>query len=73
MDEMTVGELIASLQDYPEDAPVRLAQQPAWPFEYRIGEPASAEVEDEREVIYLPEAGQIGYLPGAARDELGWR
>lgn len=30
----TVGELIAVLQDYDPDAPIRLAIQPRWPFEY---------------------------------------
>ena len=28
---------------------------------------------EEKDVIYLAEGRQIGYLPGAARDKLGWR
>ena len=33
---MTVGELLELLEDFPEDAEVRLAHQPSWPFEYSI-------------------------------------
>lgn len=33
---MTVFELIELLQDLPEDAEVRFAQQPSYPFEYSI-------------------------------------
>jgi hypothetical protein len=65
---VTVVELIEALSDYPEEAEVRLAQQPAWPFEWGIGEPVFVEG-----VVYVPEAGQIGYLPGAVSQELGWR
>ncbi|MEX3859663.1 hypothetical protein AB3X94_37365 [Paraburkholderia sp. BR10923] len=35
---MRVAELIAMLEEMPEDAEVRLAQQPNWQFEYAIGE-----------------------------------
>lgn len=28
---------------------------------------------DQEQVVYIAEAGQIGYLPGAASRELGWR
>lgn len=33
----TVGDLIAALEDYDPETPVRWASQPAWPFEYTIG------------------------------------
>jgi hypothetical protein len=33
----TVGKLIAALQDYAFDTPIRLATQPGWPFEYTLG------------------------------------
>lgn len=33
----TVGELIAALQHYDPDTPIRLATQPHWPFEYTLG------------------------------------
>ena len=122
--QMTVGELIARLKDFSEDAPVLLAQQPHWPFEYSVGEIACVSVggpeegdvvtyeddqssehtgvvkdatedgvlvEDEeggvrhvpfyqligyleiKDVVYLGEGTQLGYLTGAARRELGWR
>lgn len=34
----TVAELIELLQDMPQDAPIKFASQPSWPFEYSIGE-----------------------------------
>jgi hypothetical protein len=33
---MTVAQLIGFLNEQPDDAEVRLAFQPAWPFEYTI-------------------------------------
>ena len=33
---MKVSELLELLEDMPEDAEVRLAHQPSWPFEYSI-------------------------------------
>ena len=35
---MQVRELIEFLEDMPEDAEVRLAHQPSYPFEYSIGD-----------------------------------
>lgn len=35
---MTVSELIAELEQMPADAPVKLAHQPQWPFEYSIAD-----------------------------------
>ena len=74
---MTVADLIEELKWMPEDAEVRFASQPNWPFEYDIAGVVSAEVENERseevtEIVYLEEGRQIGYLPDEAKDELGW-
>jgi hypothetical protein len=82
---MTVAELIEALSDMPEDAEVRFATQPSWPFEYSIREPVLVDLasdpddEDRRTdepldepVVYIPEGAQLAYLPGAARDEIGW-
>ena len=33
---MTVSELMEILESQPQDAQVRLASQPSWPFEYNI-------------------------------------
>lgn len=68
---MTVGELMERLSDLPEDAEVRVAEQPAYPMEYRVGDPVL--VQDAGPVVYLPEAGHVGYLSGAVAVELGWR
>lgn len=70
---MTVEELIAELERLPEGAEVRLAMQPAWPFEHAIGDLTEAlPIEGGGEAVYLIEGAQLGYLPGKAREEIGW-
>ena len=79
---MTARDLIEELEyaisiNGNEDVEVRLAQQPKWAFEYTIDEAVTIEVDDEdtdekEKVVYLSEGSQIGYLPQAASDELGW-
>ena len=74
---MTVADLIEELKWMPEDAEVRFASQPNWPFEYNINDVISVEIEnrrtgEEEEVVYLAEGRQLGYLPSEAKDELGW-
>ena len=78
---MTVEELIERLRLFDQDAKVRFASQPSWPFEYSINSVVQAAVETDEttndgyeteEVVYLEEGRQIGYLPGEAKDELGW-
>jgi hypothetical protein len=66
--DITVGQLIAALEEFDESTPVRLAVQPSWPFEHRI----SSEVVEADGIIYLAEAGQVGYLPGEAAEAVGW-
>lgn len=82
--EMTVGMLIAELENFDPDTVVRLAQQPSWPFEYSIGQIVhvwDAEMEDDDEdynedegwgIVYIGEGSQLGYLPGAVQDHLNW-
>lgn len=65
---MTVADLIDILSDFDEDAEVRLAIQPSYPFEHRLDD-FVAEADGK---VYLAEAGQVGYLSGEARAELGW-
>lgn len=69
---MTVEELIIELESLPEDAEIRLAMQPSWPFEYGIGCVTEAVSFPEGDVAYLAEGPQLGYLPGAAREAIGW-
>lgn len=45
--EYTVGNLISDLEQYDEDLPVLLMQQPSWPFEYSIDGLVSREEMDE--------------------------
>lgn len=73
---MTVRELIEELRLVDQDATVRFASQPSWPFEYSIYGVVQTTVRDnednERDMVYLEEGRQVGYLPAEAKDELGW-
>lgn len=72
MAKMTVAQLMAILEDCDPEAEVRLAHQPAWPFEYSV----SAVEEygtDDGPVVYIAEGSQLGYLPGEVREGLGWQ
>jgi hypothetical protein len=69
---MTVEELIIALESLPEDAEVRLAIQPSWPLEYAIGCVTEAVSLPEGDTVYLAEGPQLGYLPGEAREAIGW-
>lgn len=65
---MTVGELIALLEEFAPDQSVRLAVQPAWPFEHNI----SPEMGEADGIVYIAEAEQLGYLSGDAAEAVGW-
>ena len=73
---MTVRELIEELRLMDQDATVRFASQPSWPFEYSIYGVIQTTVRDrednEIDMVYLEEGRQVGYLPKEAKDELGW-
>lgn len=75
---MTVGELKDLLDGLDDDVEIRLAMQPAWPFEYSIDDACLIEREDEKNqreetILYLVEGDQLGYLPGDICDKLGWK
>jgi hypothetical protein len=73
-DRVTVTDLIQQLEACDPDAEVRLASQPAWPFEYAT-DPTKAVVDVELDgipVVYLGEGVQLGYLPEVVRHQLGW-
>jgi hypothetical protein len=75
---MTVIELKEALEQMPDEAEVRLAMQPSWPFEYSIMEVVPLEPDEEApadeevKVVYLTEGSQLGYLPGEASEAIGW-
>jgi hypothetical protein len=74
---MTVRQLIEELEFMNQDAEIRFASQPNWPFEYSIADIVSVDIEnrrtgEEEEVVYLAEGRQIGYLPGEAKNMLMW-
>tara|TARA_R110002020_G_scaffold27115_3_gene87308 strand:- start:535 stop:741 length:207 start_codon:yes stop_codon:yes gene_type:complete len=68
---MTVEELIQELEYMDGEATVRFASQPSWPFEYSIDGVVPTTVEG-KDMVYLEEGRQVGYLPKEAKDELGW-
>lgn len=85
---MTVQDLIDQLEDCDPNAEVRLAIQPSWPFEHSVRDVVEVDLTDKdadedeevsdyentgERVVYIGEGRQIGYLPGVARDHLGWR
>jgi hypothetical protein len=67
--KMTVQSLIEILEDMDPEAEVRLAIQPSYPFEHSVGQ---VEEDMEKRIVYIAEAGQVGYLPGEIREWLGW-
>jgi len=68
MSEFTVGDLIGELEGMDPNAKIRMASQPAWPFEYSIDM-----VAESGGVVYIGEGTQLGYLPSGAASALGWR
>lgn len=74
---MTVAEMIERLSQFDPEMDVRIAAQPAWPFEHEVGPIVDApsdyeETGDGPAVVYIGEGYQIGYLPSLAAIELGW-
>lgn len=81
---MRVRDLIERLETMDQDAKVLIAEQPNWPFEYSIDGVVEVDLDQANEdgsynddelgmVVYLEEGEQLGYLSGAATEELGWR
>lgn len=66
----TLSAAVEELAD-DENPQVRLAMQPNYPMEYSINDATMVEV-DGKDVMYIAEGSQIGYLNGAASDVLGW-
>jgi len=84
---MNVGDLKRLLEDIDDDAEVRFASQPSWPFEYSIayvyehwpepepypeGDDLEGEEFEDVPVVYLVEGRQLDYLPGDVKDQIGW-
>lgn len=73
-DKLTVEALIEALEDCDPHAEVRLAHQPSWPLQFAIDpdHPAAALDLEDGPVVFLREGEPLGYLPEAARTQLGW-
>lgn len=85
---ITVGQLRELFDGVDDSVEVRLEMQPRWAFEYSVGnavivgpftlppghEPEEDEDEQaEKNVVYLAEGSQLGYLPGYVSREIGWK
>lgn len=79
----TVGDLRDALEDYDRNTPLRLTRQPSWPAEHTIDtvvatpdddtDTDSTSVFDEqRQVVWLVEGEQVGYLPTTVAQQIGW-
>ncbi len=71
---MTVNELMTRLEEMPENAEVRLAHQPSWPFEYSIDSfnPVVETETNGETVVYIVEGSQLDYLGQEASEAIGW-
>ena len=69
---MKVEELIEMLEECDPNAEVRFASQPSWPFENTIEDVVSYEDKQDKDVVYLQEGSQIGYLPDGPKEAMGW-
>ena len=74
---MRVEELIELLEGCNPEAEVRFASQPSWPFEYSIETAIEVDLDGNdtgipKDVVYLEEGIQIGYLPELAKFKLSW-
>jgi len=73
-DKLTVEALIQALEDCDPHAEVRLAHQPSWPLQFAVDpdHPTAALDLEDGPVVFLREGEPLGYLPEAARTQLGW-
>lgn len=72
---MTVNELIDLLSDMNPTAEVRIAHQPSWPLQFRMGDVIETADDDETPIVFIGEGPTIWdapYLPSHAVDKLGW-
>lgn len=70
-----IDELERCAESHGDDTEVRLAIQPTWPFEHSIEQVVIGNGDDDgeyRNIVYIAEGGQIGYLPGDVRKGLEW-
>ena len=64
----TVAELIEILADFPEDSPIAVAVQPAWPFQHKLasaqlvenGQTQDSQTQDDQAEPDWTENGQVG-------------
>ncbi len=73
---MNLRELIEILERMAEqhdadEVEVRLAQQPSWPLEYKVGR-VILHADNKGVVLYVAEGEQMGYLSGDVSKMLGW-
>lgn len=70
--DITVRELIHRLQTYDDDAVVRLAVSPDFPFAHYFGTLTEGLDDDGRRAVFLGDGGQQSYLPRPVAVALRW-
>ncbi|WP_327303619.1 hypothetical protein OG730_08370 [Streptomyces sp. NBC_01298] len=70
--DATAAEIIEHLSRYAPDTPVRMAINPEFPYAHTLGGIVLGMGHDGRPVIYIGEAGQVGFLPALTAQDLGW-
>jgi hypothetical protein len=76
----TVGEMIAALSAYDPTTPLAVAVQPGYPMEHHLARVVCTPDDSEGDgtppaeppVVWLGVGEQLGHLPAAAADALGW-
>lgn len=68
-----VGDLIDALQQFDRSTPIGIASGGYRTFfEYGIEDVVEANDDEGKTTVYVAEGSQRRYLPGEARDNLGW-
>ncbi|MEV4738757.1 hypothetical protein [Streptomyces sp. NPDC049555] len=70
--DITVRELIQRLQTYDDDAVVRLAISPDFPFAHHLGTLTDGLDDDGRRAVFIGDGGQQSYLPRPVAVALRW-
>ncbi|CAM5324926.1 hypothetical protein [Streptomyces abikoensis] len=69
---ITVRELVQRLQSYDDDAVIRLAVSPDFPFAHYPGTLTEGLDDDGRRAVFIADGGQQSYLPRPVAVALRW-
>ncbi|MEU1821306.1 hypothetical protein ABZ502_02470 [Streptomyces abikoensis] len=72
LQDITVRELVQRLQTYDDDAVVRLAVSPDFPFAHYLSMLTEGLDDDGRRAVFIGDGGQQSYLPRPVAVALRW-